>query len=111
MIESAEAWQVFYRSVARVAGQSQNAAVPEIDFTHHRVLAGGLGIRPSGGHQLVIESVRELETMIYVSAISMSPGVGCGATGNLTYPTVAILLKKSEKPISVSVINTSINCR
>jgi hypothetical protein len=100
-INNQEDWETFfYARTSRVQyEQSQAPIAPEFDFEKYQVLAGGLGVKPSSGYTLSVESVSELENTIDVHVINIEPGSDCFRfLQQLTYPSVTVLIKKTNKP-------------
>ena len=102
IINTPEEWVNFYSELL-----DENAAdntvisyvIPEIDFEAFRVVTGGIGFRPRGGHSATISEVIEMSDAVYIQVLVIKPGINCFVTANITYPSATILIRKSDKPI------------
>jgi hypothetical protein len=71
---------------------------PSFDFNNYQMVIGGLGARGGSGHDLLVEKVEETADAIHIT-ISEVTSSKCGELAVVTYPSAAILIKKSNKPI------------
>ena len=112
IISSQQEWETFYQELTApyVEFLSKVEPMPIIDFENYMLIAGGLGFKSSNGTTVSIESVIELYNIIYVNAVSTRTGVNCMAGAQVTYPTVAILIKKTAKKIKIYLSEAIINC-
>ena len=60
--------------------------LPPIDFSREMVVVAGLGKRPSGGYDIVIESVEQDSSGIEVALRRASPAPGCPVPAVMTQP-------------------------
>lgn len=89
-------------------GSAPNA--PTIDFDQYQVLSGGLGVRTTGGHSLVVKKVRETQTQVIIDLLEISPAKGCLTFAALTYPSTTIFIKKTDKPLSFNISQLTESC-
>ena len=61
-------------------------ALPPIDFNREMVVVAGLGARPSGGYDIVIEAVEQDSAGIEVALRRASPAPGCPVAAVMTQP-------------------------
>lgn len=97
VIESREAWDAFYKENAGkyLAPESELNIPPQFDFENYTVVAGGLGAGNSG-RTLMIEYVKGGGSTTFVGALVLRADGGCAITGNVTYPTIVILMPKPQ---------------
>lgn len=103
VITTQEDWKIFFNELT-VNSQltlTDEQVLPEIDFTTFQVVAGGLGFRSHDGDRLLIESVFTLENQVEINALIIKAGESCVTPDVISYPTVAILIRKSEKQIHI----------
>ncbi|BCG64381.1 MAG: hypothetical protein methR_P2154 [Methyloprofundus sp.] len=112
VINSQEDWESFYNQplayMSFLAGTIPTA--PVLDFENYQILAGGLGMQSHGGAFLTVETVQELENSISVHVLLVRPGPDCTLPAVISYPSTAILIKKTDKPFSFSVSNLIDEC-
>lgn len=111
IINTQEEWQSFYDEllVENEIDPTLSSA-PVLDFENYLLLAGGLGIRSSGGFTVSVESVHEFENEIFIQVLEILPGAHCVVTMGITYPSTAILIKKTNKPFKSSVLKATHDC-
>lgn len=112
IINSPEKWQAFYQQLFSDTLFDPPTAIvaPQIDFEHYQIVAGGLGMRASGGYAVLVANVDETDEAVYLQVLELNPGSGCLVTMALTYPSTAILLKKSDKPIHLTMTKLINEC-
>lgn len=111
VINTQEEWQLFYDELfAENEMPPVSLPAPLLDFENYLLLAGGLGIRSSGGFTVSVESVHEFENEIFIQVLEILPGVHCVVTAAITYPSAAILIKKTNKPFKSSVLKATHDC-
>lgn len=115
VITTQEQWQAFYTKnfTGGLIDPPRTITAPSIDFNSYRVVVGGLGLKPTGGYSLAVGGVFELSNEIYMDVLDVSLGLDgqpCVVTMGLTYPYIALLLKKSDKPIRVRVVKAMTGC-
>jgi hypothetical protein len=112
VITTQEEWEDFYNQplvyMSFLEGNVPTA--PILDFENYQVLAGGLGMQSHGGAFLTVETVQELENSISVHVLLVRPGPDCTLPAVISYPSTAILIKKTDKPFSFSVSNLVDEC-
>lgn len=74
-------------------------ALPSIDFQREMVVVAGLGTRPSGGYDVVIETAEQDSTGIEVALRRASPAPGCPVAAVMTQPVDIARLPASHQPV------------
>ncbi len=114
LITTQEQWQAFYtKNFGGPIDLPKTITAPFIDFSNFRVVVGGLGSKPTGGYSLAVGGVFEVTNEIYMDVLDVSFGLNgqpCGVTMAVTYPYIAVLLKKSDEPIRVRVVKAMTGC-
>jgi hypothetical protein len=110
VINSKEEFEVFYlKTTERYLNSGlEIMPIPEIDFNQNTLVLGGLGTQMTGAIYLAIAKVVELSETIYINAVKVVPGSGCGVTADIANPTTGVLLKKTNKKI-VSYLDIAIS--
>ncbi|MEQ1637352.1 MAG: protease complex subunit PrcB family protein [Methylococcales bacterium] len=104
-------WSAFYGELLDANQPTPfSIALPEIDFDQYTLVAGGVGVKSSGGYVVSVASVDEVEDSVYIHVLNVSPGAGCPVTLMVKYPSTAILIKKATKPIRFFVTNVTSEC-
>lgn len=113
VIDTQEEWSDFYLNLIEENAPDSVVSyiLPEIDFEAFRVVAGGIGVRTSGGHSVSISKVVETTDTVYIEVLVIKPGINCLVTANITYPSAAILIRKSDKQISFSSTELTQDCQ
>lgn len=83
---------------------------PEVDFASHMLVLVALGVKPSGGYSVVIESAVAKDGDIVVTAREVSPGPGCFVTSNLTEPVDLARLPALSGPVRFEIRQTPLDC-
>ncbi len=112
VISTQAEWEDFYNQPLAYMSfvEGQVPVAPQLDFEKYQVLAGGLGMQSHGGSFLTVKSVQELERSISVHVLLVRPGKNCIVPAVISYPSTAILVKKTDKPFSFSVSNLVNEC-
>jgi hypothetical protein len=105
VIATREEWEAFYLEHAGVAN-----AAPPVDFSTYRIVAGGIGIVAAGGAQLAVERVYELSNTVLVQGVVVRPGSNCLVAQMVSWPSTAILIPQSDKPVSISMPTVVHDC-
>jgi hypothetical protein len=84
-----------------------NQAAPEVDFETSQVVVGGLGVKPSTAHQLLVSQVDSSGQQHRITVLDYE---GCVGLTVLHYPIAALVIEKTEKPIQVQVEQASALC-
>ena len=74
-------------------------ALPPIDFNREMVVVAGLGARPSGGYDIVIEAVEQDSAGIEVALRRASPAPGCPVAAVMTQPLDVARIPASEQRV------------
>jgi PrcB C-terminal len=85
-------------------------ALPPIDFKREMVVVAGLGARPSGGYDIVIESVEQDSTGIEVALRRASPAPGCPVAAAMTQPLDMALIPASDQRVRFRERSVVIPC-
>ena len=112
VITTTRDWDLFYSDLLW-DGASEPAELltaPAIDFDSYQLLVGGLGLQMSGGFSLSIRKVIEYNDSLLVDVLIMKPGENCLVAMALTYPSVAVLIKKTTKPLQFVFTNLTVDC-
>ena len=104
-ISNQSEWEAyFYATTAAITyPQSMAPVAPVLDFERYQLISGGLGVRPTGGYYLAIESVFELENAMFIHVLDVRPGSACVVSFAFTNPSITFLVKKTDKPIKFTV--------
>lgn len=88
VIRDAQTWSEFWD---QAHGQvSPQPSVPSIDFSRNIVVAATMGSRPSGGYNIEIDQVYDVDGAVYVIVTERSAGPGCITTQAVTAPASAV---------------------
>ena len=88
VVSTAAEWQALW---ARTGG---GAPLPEVDFDREEVIVAAAGTRPSGGHEIEVQSVRDAGARRVVVVRETAPGSGCMNTQALTQPADFVAVPK-----------------
>lgn len=112
-ITTQQEWEtLFYSTTAHMTFLQGKAPIaPQLDFETYQVLAGGLGVKPSGGNILSVESVKELNDIIEIHVLSIKPGSTCFSIAMISYPSTTVLIKKTDKPFRFTISNSISDCQ
>ena len=112
VIQNQEEWEAyFYATTAAVTYlQGQAPVAPKLDFDHYQVIAGGLGLRFSGGYSLAIENVYTTKNAMTIHLLDIHSGVRCLVTWGFTQPTITIMVKITDKPMRYIVSEVITPC-
>lgn len=112
VIHDQDDWEShFYATTAAVTYLEGTAPVATVfDFEEYQVISGGLGFRSNGGYYLAVASVNELEEVLLIHVLDISAGSTCLTTAAITHPSMTLLVKKTDKPIKISVTELTDQC-
>ncbi len=112
IITTQQEWEsYFYSTTAHMTfPQGEAPIAPQLDFVNYQILAGGLGMKPSGGNILSVENVQELDDIIDIHVLSIKPGTSCFSIEMISYPSTTILVKKTDKPFRFTISNSIAEC-
>lgn len=82
----------------------------QINFAKKTALLVAMGQRMTGGYSIEILSVIQKEGKINVSADMISPGKNCITTQVVNYPSMLILIPKTDKEVNWIITNTIKDC-
>ena len=111
-----EQWQAFYTKnfPGGLSNPLQSITAPSIDFGNYQIILGGLGPKTGFGYSLAVNRISEGANEIYMEVLNVSSGIDgqpCGGLQIETYPYLAVLIKKSNKPIKVNVVRALTGCK
>lgn len=81
------------------SGQSPKPKPPEIDFAREMLIIVAFGVKPTGGHNIIVEDIQDRNDSIEVTVGKYSPGRNCIVTQVLTAPFDVVRLEKVTKPV------------
>ena len=102
-------WQSVWNAIWPSA--SQRPALPKIDFDREVVIVAAMGSRPSGGYNIVLDSVSESGNDVNVVVRSISPGPACIVTQILTQPVDIARMTRHDGNITFTERNEVADCR
>lgn len=85
IIRDANAWAEFWSELG--VGER-----PVVDFTRDVVVAVAAGQRPTGGYEIAIERVRQVNGELTIEVVETTPGPNCMTTASLTQPADVIVI-------------------
>ena len=111
-ITTQQEWEsYFYSTTAHMTfPQGEAPIAPQLDFVNYQILAGGLGMKSSGGNILSVENVQELDDIIDIHVLAIKPGASCFSIEMISYPSTTILVKKTDKPFRFTISNATAEC-
>jgi hypothetical protein len=74
-------------------------ALPVVDFGREMIVVAGLGARPSGGYDVIIESAARDSAGIEVALRRAMPGPGCPVPAVMTQPLDLVRIPASGEPV------------
>jgi hypothetical protein len=84
--------------------------LPAIDFDNSVLVMAAMGTRPTGGYEVIIESVRAHNGGLLVSVLERSPGSSCGTYQALTAPIHVVQVPRSGTSGTFSVRQETYSC-
>jgi hypothetical protein len=100
----AEAWATLHEGV------TPQPPLPAIDFEGSVLVLAGMGMRPTGGYRVTIESVRAHEGVLYVTVRERSPGPTCGTYQALTQPVHVLEVPRQGLTAEFQVRRSVLRC-
>jgi hypothetical protein len=85
VIRDANSWAAFWSELG--VGDR-----PAIDFSRNLVVAVSAGQRPTGGYEIAVEGVREINGELAVQVVETAPGPNCMSTTSLTQPVDVVVV-------------------
>jgi hypothetical protein len=108
VIRSAAEWPATW---SRIHGaQTPPSDVVEPDFNTEMAVVAAMGEKPTGGFDIVIDSVTRHERGVVVYVTERSPGPGCMTTQALTQPVHAVRAPRTDGMIWWRERATTENC-
>ena len=96
VVRDANTWARLWEGKLSGAGPS---SLPPVDFSTHEVLVAAMGTRPHGGFVIRIERVADTPTQRWVEVHEVTPG-NCGTGQAVTSPAIAVVVPRSDKPVT-----------
>jgi hypothetical protein len=97
VIRDSTAWRKLWERINRPFIPAP--ALPAIDFDREMIVVAGLGTRPSGGYDVVIENAEQDSTGIQVSIRVATPASGCPVAAVTTQPIDLARIAASDQPV------------
>jgi hypothetical protein len=97
VVTDSEGWAALWAQIIR--GNSPQPPVPRVDFNREMLIVVGMGVRPTGGYQITIDSVRAINGRVRAYVTEWSPGRLCGVTGAITEPVGLARLRRVTMPV------------
>lgn len=112
VIRTQEEWEYFYNQliIDSLVFPDEAEPAPVIDFHNFQMIAGGLGVRSSIGDRLLIEDVHEMDDVVIIQVLEVHRAGACLVLPALSYPSATILIKRTNKPIRISVSTALDEC-
>jgi PrcB C-terminal len=88
IIRDANAWAGFWSELG--VGDR-----PAVDFTRDVVVAVAAGQRPTGGYEIAVDRVRQVNGELSVEVVETTPGPNCMTTTSLTQPVDVVVVPAS----------------
>ena len=73
--------------------------LPSIDFQRDMVIVAALGVKPSGGYDIMIEGADVDSSGVEISVVRSSPGHGCVLTDARTQPVDLARIPVTSQPV------------
>lgn len=102
--ELASAWAIIY------SGFNAAPPVPTVDFTKQMVVGVAIGLEPTGGFNVVISGVTEVNGGVTVDATVTTPGPSCAVTTAVTEPVDLAQIPVMSGPITFEKITKTNSC-
>lgn len=103
VLSDQETWTAFYRQLYTDAEQEAPEHAPAFDFDHYQVIVGGVGLQYHGGFSIAVGYYHEFDSERMLDTLLIRPGPDCTTTTALNYPSLALLVPRSDKPLRVRV--------
>lgn len=85
IIRDANAWAAFWSELG--VGER-----PAVDFTRDMVVAVAAGQRPTGGYEIAVDRVRQVNGELTVEVVETTPGPNCMTAASLTQPVDVVVV-------------------
>ena len=85
--------------------------VSKLDFSQQQVVAVFMGQKPSAGYKLEVARVEDEGDELVVVVNRYRPGPECMTISVVTYPYVLAAIPRSDKPVSVQMVDKVRHCR
>ncbi len=102
-------WQDVWATIWR--GHTPVPQLPAIDFNREMVVIAAMGMRPTGGFNILIDSASEDAAGVTVRVRAMTPGPGCAVTLALTHPADVARLPRRDGAVRFDEKAETVNCQ
>jgi hypothetical protein len=89
VIRDANGWDQFWSELA--VGDR-----PDVDFSRDVVVAVAAGQRSTGGYEIAVDRVTQVDGQLQVEVVERTPGPNCMTTTSLTQPVDVVVVPASE---------------
>ncbi len=89
VIRDANSWDQFWSELA--VGDR-----PDVDFTRDVVVAVAAGQRSTGGHEIAVDRVTQIDGELSVEVVERTPGPNCITTASLTQPVDVVVVPSAD---------------
>jgi len=83
----------------------------KLDFSRQQVVAVFMGQKPSAGYKVEVARVEDRGDKLVVVVNRYRPGPDCMTLSVLTYPYVLAAIPRTDKPVSVEMVDKVRHCR
>jgi PrcB C-terminal len=97
VIRDSTTWRRFWERINRPFVPPP--ALPSIDFDREMIVAAGLGTRPSGGYDVVIEGAEQDSAGVQISVRVATPATGCPVSAVTTQPIDLARIPATDQPV------------
>lgn len=98
VVRDADAWAELWSEMA--GDREPKSEPPPVDFASHMVIVAAMGTRPTGGFSIAIERVYQSAERLFVEVRERAPSANCMVTQALTQPADAVVVPRSDLPVS-----------
>ena len=95
VIRDASAWTALWERMNAATGVQPPGVPPAVDFERNMVIVATMGLRYTGGFQIIIESVHRVGVDLYV-VVNERGHARCGVTQAETQPLDGVLVPRTE---------------
>lgn len=109
VVRSQAQWQEVWATLWRL--HTPTPELPAIDFQREMVVVAAMGMRPTGGYNILIDGASEDAGGVTVRIRSTAPGAGCAVTLALTHPADVARLPRRDAPVAFEEKADTVNCQ
>jgi len=107
VIRDQAAWITLWDRLNAGAGVQPQVDAPVVDFDRYMVIVATMGLRHTGGFQIIVQSVHRVGADLYV-VVDERGHAGCGVTQAFTEPLDGVVVPRTEGEV-VFVERTSVH--